>query len=360
MAKNIVICCDGTGNQVTVKENSNIVHLFACLEKSENQNCFYSQGLGTSSPLWVERNRSKFWFKLKAKAFGNSLKLNVLNAYKFIMDHYDEGDKIFLFGFSRGAYTVRVVAGLIRMFGIIQKGNYAHLEQLFDLYENYKSKKKSKKEGKTNEWKVSDDVKIAARIKSSFSKGGKIAFMGIWDSVSSIGNIFFPNTNLPYTYDLKYIKTVRHAVSIDEKRKNFYFQKVRPDTHKDLKEVFFSGDHSDIGGSHSKEGLSKLTLEWMLGEASLFGLKLEKSKVDKYVFGVGEKFQGPNHIQDIHDLHKGIFKVFPAKYREIPDGSLIHISVSNKLMEDQNYNPSNLTNLSKMEIVNNQEIHYER
>lgn len=360
MPKNIVVCCDGTGNKVTVNENSNIVHLFACLEKSANQICYYSPGLGTTTPLWVENYWGKKWFKLKALAVGYSLKNNVLDAYKFIMDNYDDGDHIYFFGFSRGAYTVRVVAGLIRMFGIIQKGNTAHLEQLYNLYQNYTNQDLNRfaKERSKVVKRISGHVKIVARIKSSFSRGeGKMAFMGIWDTVSSVGNIFKTNSNLPYTYNLKHVKSVRHAVAIDEKRKKFMVQKVNPLTHKDLKEVYFAGVHSDIGGSYPEEGLSKISLVWMLGEASSYGLRLDRERVDKYVFGVGGKFQAPDFLLDIHDSYKGLYKIHSPKFREISKGSLIHDSVAQKLQR-KNYNPVNLKSLAGMNLEKDQNIVY--
>lgn len=357
MTKNIIICCDGTGNKVTVNENSNIVHLFACLEKSSNQVCYYSPGLGTITPLWVENALSKKWYKLKAKASGYSIKNNVLDAYKFLMENYEDGDCIYFFGFSRGAYTVRVVAGLIRMFGILQKGNSAHLEQVYNLYQNYRSKDLNKGKDSSVDNTVSDHVKIVARIKSSFSRGVvKIAFMGIWDTVSSVGNVFKTNSNFPYTYNLKHVKSVRHAVAIDEKREKFMVQKVKPN-HKDLKEVYFAGVHSDIGGSYREEGLSKISLVWMLGEASSYGLRLDKKRVDKYVFGVGDKFQAPDFLLDIHDSYKGLYKIFCPIFREIPKGSLIHDSVAQR-QEKLNYKPFNLASLSDMKLELDQEIVY--
>lgn len=360
MSKNIIICCDGTGNKVTVNENSNIVHLFACLEKSGKQTCFYSPGLGTITPLWVENDLSKKWYKLKAMVSGYSLKNNVLDAYKFIMEIFEDGDCIYFFGFSRGAYTVRVVAGLIRMFGILQKGNSSHLEQLYNLYQNYSSGESIKEIelNQSKERRVTDHIKIVARIKSSFSRGeGKIMFMGIWDTVSSIGNVFSSKANSPYTYDLKHIKSVRHAVAIDEKRSEFIVQKVNPLTHRDLKEVYFAGVHSDIGGSYPEEGLSKISLVWLLGEASNYGLRLDKKKVEKYVLGVGGKFQSPDFLLDIHNSYEGLYKVYKPKPRVITAGSLIHVSVFKKIQKT-NYRPLNLGDLSEFKKETDREIVY--
>ena len=154
------------GNKVTVNENSNVVHLFSCLEKNEKQICYYSPGLGTVTPIWKEGKIEKLTHILKDLVGGFSLKRNVLIGYSFLMDNFSEGDNIYLFGFSRGAYTVRVVAGFMEMFGLLQKGNYSHAEELYQLYEKFEGR-----------------FQIPSRIKRSLSRTVIIKFMGIWDSV---------------------------------------------------------------------------------------------------------------------------------------------------------------------------------
>jgi uncharacterized protein (DUF2235 family) len=122
--KNIIICCDGTGNEIS--ENiSNVLKLYRCLRKTgkttPRQMVFYDPGVGTLA-------RPNPWIKWRQDAFaifglatGYGLDDNVLNSYDFIVDNYEEGDEIYLFGFSRGAYTVRVLAGLIHKVGLIAR-----------------------------------------------------------------------------------------------------------------------------------------------------------------------------------------------------------------------------------------------
>ena len=120
MAKNIVICCDGTGNEINANL-SNVLKLFRVARKNEDQVVFYDPGVGTVST-------SDPWCRLKSNALGvwglltgYGLDENVLDAYRFLLDTYADGDRVYLFGFSRGAYTIRVLAGFLRLVGPVER-----------------------------------------------------------------------------------------------------------------------------------------------------------------------------------------------------------------------------------------------
>ena len=125
MPKNIVICCDGTGNSFENPDNdSNVIKLYSTLViDGAKQVGYYHPGVGTlgdpTARNWFSRN----WSKVKGLAFGGGLLDNVGDAYRFMMDVYEVGDQVYLFGFSRGAYTVRALAGVLRMFGVLNSGN---------------------------------------------------------------------------------------------------------------------------------------------------------------------------------------------------------------------------------------------
>lgn len=369
MPKNIIICCDGTSNKVSLKENTNVVHLYSCLVKSKEQITYYNPGVGTLAPTSFKRGYRKFLYKFSDMLTAKTFNVRVKDAYIYLMKHYEEGDKIFLFGFSRGAYTVRMLAGMVKMYGILYSGNESHLEYIFNDYgrispETLKSER-SKYFG------------IANRIKHSFSHKPDIHFVGIWDTVVSIGNLTSYYRPFPYTDSLEGVMTVRHALAIDEKRKHYPPFHVNTD-HKDCKEVWFAGVHSDIGGSYTKEGLSKITLEWMLGEASRYGLKLIKDRVDKYVYGKNSNYQKPDFRQNIENSNTFKHKVssilprpsydsiigfyFDFRFmavREIEDNALVHESVEEKLKHqtsDHSYAPVNLP--KNYVVVLNDSIHY--
>src|SRR5215510_2683950 len=125
MPKNIVVCCDGTGNSVEKPDNdSNVVKLYSTLDFSgKDQVGYYHPGVGTMGDPMARNKLSSLWSRVKGLAFGGGLLNNVSDAYRFIMNAYEQGDRIFLFGFSRGAYTVRALAGVLHMFGALQAGN---------------------------------------------------------------------------------------------------------------------------------------------------------------------------------------------------------------------------------------------
>src|ERR1700722_2095074 len=123
MARNIVICCDGTANEFA-HDNTNVVKLFYALGHDPNkQITFYHPGLGTMEPAGALTTFSRQVTKLLGKALGYGLSNDIRDAYSFLMENYEKHDKVFLFGFSRGAYTVRAVCSLLYMYGLIRKGN---------------------------------------------------------------------------------------------------------------------------------------------------------------------------------------------------------------------------------------------
>ena len=301
--KNIVICLDGTGNQI--EENlSNVLKLYRTLKKDKNQIVFYDQGVGTleTTQTWGRwKQNIKYVFGL---AFGYGLDRNVLQAYEFLVQNYVEqkidgktvGDQIYIFGFSRGAHTARVLAGLIYEIGILRP-EQKHLSGAALLaYKQSARVKVANYEG---------DGKNFRRIVDS--RTATVKFLGVFDTVSSV---FVPNPNgllpplvlekLPHTLENPSVKHFRHAISLDESRRLFRLDRweegqiFKPKVHavgeveqQDAKEVWFSGYHSDVGGGHERKnsGLSQYPLIWMLKEAKAEGLQVF-DRMEKYVTGV--------------------------------------------------------------------------
>ncbi len=277
MPKNIIICCDGTDNKMTLDRNTNVIHLYSFLEKSDNQVAYYSPGVGTIAPDNI-KNAILRWFSMVWDlATAYSLEANVMDAYKYLMNTYEDGDKIYLFGFSRGAYTVRMLSGLIEMFGLLDKGNENHLRHLLKVY--------SQKDEKFH---------LGSKIRGLFTREIKIHFIGVWDTVVAIGNPFSFYNSYPYSSRLSIANTVRHAVSIDERRKHYRLTHLQNRNNPDHHEVYFAGVHSDVGGSYpeNESGLSRISLKWMLGEASQYDLLLNKIKISEF-------FASYNHNEDI-------------------------------------------------------------
>ena len=340
MAKNIVICCDGTDNQLTINENTNVIHLYSCLKLDAQQVGYYSPGVGTIAPDNYKNVLLKNYYLLRDLLSAKSLHGNVLDAYVFLMNSYEEGDKIYLYGFSRGAYTVRMLSGMIEMFGLLHKGNTNHLRYILEVYS-----------------KGDKIFETAKSFKKRFAKEIGIEFIGVWDTVVSMGGLIDFYKSYPYSRKLTVAKVVRHAVSIDERRKHFDFSAVNKE-HPNLKEVFFAGVHSDVGGGYPEEGLSKICFEWMLSESREHGLILNDSEVENVLQNNPPDVNGIVH--NSFDLKFNVFDFIPrprynkdGKYskwlldfrvgphRKIEEGSFIHASVLEKI-KTGNYKPKNI------------------
>ena len=262
MSRNIVVCCDGTAGEYGLQK-SNVVRLYASLSRdTHRQLAFYDPGVGTlTAPPRLGAPLRLIQAGL-GLAFGYGLMRNVQDAYRYLMQTYSTGDRIFIFGFSRGAYAARVLAGVLHKCGLLSPHNDNLLPYVFKMYEH------------TSTGRVSNG------FRKTFAQRVRVHFLGVWDTVSSVGWVYNPVT-LPYTAENPCVDVVRHAVSIHERR-CFYRQNLwTPSAGQDVREVWFAGDHSDVGGSYPEResGLSQLCLQWMLDHARQHGLLLDPERL---------------------------------------------------------------------------------
>jgi uncharacterized protein (DUF2235 family) len=403
--RNIVICCDGTGNEIS--ENiSNVLKLYRCLRKTEKtqprQLVFYDPGVGTLE-------RPDVWHKLKQDfnailglATGYGLDDNVLAAYDFLVRNFRDGDQIYLFGFSRGAYTARVLAGLIHKVGLISpeqanlagSGLIAYKQFSSDeapkLRANLKLLTDAGDEDGPLPQTPFDNAAQFARICSS--RWPTIRFVGVWDTVASVivprpDRFYLPSMEeLAFTIANPSVQTFRQAISIDERRSMFRckhwhapqtFQHNRfNDAHaepQDILQVWFAGVHGDIGGGYPEResGLSKYPLLWMIDEAIKCGLQVNPRSVNQLVWGRQRKgspfsYVPPDVRGELHQSLRGawwILEYIPksAKYKEWParesrfgfyipeaeprlirEGAVIHESVVKRMEAMPSYRPVNM------------------
>jgi uncharacterized protein (DUF2235 family) len=355
-----VVCCDGTGNQYGV-ENSNVVKLYWTLSEQDKQVAYYHPGVGTMGARNALTAIGKWWTRVRGLAFGYGFSDNIADVYSFLMKEFSAGDQIFIFGFSRGAYTARAICGVLHMFGVLTPGNEALIPYVLRLY---KSNDPCKAE-------------IAKNFKSTFCVDCKPYFLGLWDTVSSVGWILDPinvkSGHLPYTALLPDVPILRHAVSIDERRAFFRQNLIHEPVPQgqNLKQVWFAGVHSDVGGSYAEceSGLSKIALRWMLCEAQSAGLMLDPQKVVDMLGGKPPHIP-PDPTGEKHESLQGFWWVgefwpklchYPvpvpgqstpewkarirlnlARPRTIPAGAHIHQSVFDRMRDIPDYRPKNL------------------
>jgi uncharacterized protein (DUF2235 family) len=378
MSRNIVICCDGTGNEIGANI-SNVLKLYRIVQKSPSQIVFYDPGVGT---LARPDPFTKFQQDAKAVlglATGYGLDDNVLAAYEFLIDHYQDGDAVYLFGFSRGAHTVRVLAGFLHMMGLLAPEQKILAGYALTAYK------------KTSESGAFEDAWQFARIVSS--RWLTIKFIGVWDTVASMivprpdRFYTFSLLTLPYTQKNPNVQIFRQAMAIDERRRMFRlspwddqqefvanrFSKPRQSVPQDVKQVWFAGVHSDVGGGYPEKesGLSKFPLLWMIGEATAKGLVVNTATLNHLAKGVpraGSRFTyvAPDVRADPHDSmtagwrvlewipKANKYKEWPARKsvlghyipaaepRPIPDNAFVHESVIRRTEQVPAYRPVNL------------------
>ena len=405
--KNIVVCCDGTGNEIS--ENiSNVLKLYRVLRKTgktqPRQVVFYDPGVGTLA-------RPDPWTKLKQDAItilglatGYGFDDNVLAAYEFLISQYEEGDEIYLFGFSRGAYTVRVLAALIHRIGLLSPQQINLAGAALTAYKQAGSTPDPVAPSAPTE--TSDGFDDAnqpvpltrddrasqfARIVST--RWPTIKFVGVWDTVASV---IVPRPDRFYVFSLQTlantrnnpsVRIFRQAIAIDERRRMFRldpwdepqtfmhnrFSATNNAEPQDAQQVWFSGVHADIGGGYPEEesGLSKFPLIWMIDEAVKHGLAVDPRTVHQLAWGVPRKgspfsYVRPDIMRDPHNSMSSIWRLLEwwpkrDKYKEwsarksvlghylpkaeprfIPPGAFIHQSVIDRMAAVPNYKPENL------------------
>ena len=393
--KGIFVCCDGTGNEFAAKDsphgNSNVVKLYTALKLDNEQVAYYHPGVGTLGDPG-KKGLARKWSVIRGLAFGSGFEDNVLDAYRYLMQHYANGDRVYIFGFSRGAYTARALAGLLHGYGLLCRGNEGHIPYAWRMYTQKTASQKKK-----NEHSVQPDT----TFRDTFShKNFSIHFIGLWDTVSSVGWITTPLRLLDMAENAM-IQRGRHAVSIDERRcfyrDNLYGEPVEveipaasSDTPaeaatpeiQDVLQVWFSGVHSDVGGSYkqSQSGLANIPLKWMIEETRKAGAVFDDERV-RIVLGTSGPTATTRATAELAEIYKkptsdmlhpslhGIWwllELFPHRYydkddssvrkrislgayRKIPAGSLVHPSVKKRFKADASYRPKNIASEELMD-----------
>ena len=315
--KRIILCADGTGNKGGVTPDTNVFRIFNAVAKTDQngirQITYYDKGVGTSS--------NKFLSSITG-AFGFGLNRNIRELYEYLARHYNHGDEIYLFGFSRGAATVRAFAGMVQTCGLLS------------LYHNPDDGPANRKRKLEADFQKEIDAAMAFYVdhgvqsRTSFkipipekltklwgdsytpSDQVPIKFIGVWDTVSALGfpkdwswifNRFFNLLDKTsdavwphrfYNYQLsERVENVYHALALDDERRTFHprvwREEEKPDSNgkllrpKNIEQVWFSGVHSNVGGGYVRDGLSFVTLNWMIKRAAVYGLAFKKDIAER-------------------------------------------------------------------------------
>ncbi|MEL7036230.1 MAG: DUF2235 domain-containing protein [Cyanobacteria bacterium J06592_8] len=267
--KRLVVCCDGTWQKLNNPYPTNVVKFAQAVKSIASdgvpQIVFYDEGIGTEGGL----------NSLLGGAFGQGIDKNIQDGYRFLCLNYIKGDEIYLFGFSRGAYTVRSLAGLIYNSGLLSRPYIRLASEAYELYRDSFIKPKDSR---------------LVQFRQEHGERVPIKLLGCWDTVGSLGipevslfSVFTQKFNQRYRFHdtslSPIIENALHAVAIDEPRKAFSVTPMTPSRHSQtqvVRQVWFPGDHGCIGGGVEEvRGLSDCALKWMIDAIGQLGLGLE-------------------------------------------------------------------------------------
>jgi uncharacterized protein (DUF2235 family) len=343
--KRLITCSDGTWNKPGNTDRgkpvlTNVERMFQCIceedtadpEQPVAQLKFYDEGVGTGSALAD---------KLLGGITGAGIDKNIKDVYTFLVLNYEPGDEIYLFGFSRGAYTARSIAGLIRNCGMLKPGYLSLIDKAYELYRD------------RNKYTAPDsDLMKAFRRQYAWENITPIKFIGVWDTVGSLG-IPLPwyklrNRTKYQFHDVTLSSTVEYAcqaLAIDERRKLFMptlWEKsntVKNDPlHKQkMEQRWFAGVHSNVGGGYVDTGLSDIALNWLVKKAHEAGLCYYPDVVTQ----IKGDFRG-----ELRNSYSALYWLWFPVWRSIQLNDDTHQFIDDSVWErfsyDQHYMPMNL------------------
>ena len=360
MAKNIILCSDGTGNTAVKGRGTNVFKLFEGVDLNghridphrDAQLAFYDDGVGTESNAVL---------RALGGAAGIGLSRNVRQLYKELSRVYDPGDRIFLFGFSRGAFTVRTLAGLIGTCGVLQAEHPdivdatrldAAIEQAYSAYRSRYSAVFSRAYRRLRNRPAAQQALDDFHACWPVHRPVRIRFIGVWDTVDAVGMPFalsqiinewvvrykFPTQTLG-----EHVEAACHALAIDDARLSFepvLWKAADGDTR--IEQVWFAGAHANVGGGYPKQGMSLVALDWMLSKASEAGLRLQPFDM--------ELFRGHASVDDmLYDSRAGLAAFYRWAPRDVTAycrksnmAPAIHLSVAERIAHGTaDYAPGN-------------------
>lgn len=342
MPRNLVLCLDGTSNEPETG-TTNVARMFQLASKSDDQLVFYDPGVGTMGARGAVTPMGRRLTRLAGLVVGFGIKDNLEEAYGWLTENWQPGDQIYLFGFSRGAYTARALSGMLRTVGLLRGGAGNLTPYALKLYAK-----------KGDEHATEPQEKEFWRVRREFgnhfgrpefphafdTSQHQVHFLGVWDTVKSVGwlngKARFEQARWPFTAKIQNVEIARHAMAIDERRRPFPVYRFDPalvaGSQGRLQEVWFAGVHSDVGGQFEDHRLSDIALDWMVREAALAGMRVDE-KAYKRLLGHAWDKPAPADlaIGEIH-ANAGVWGLAGGwQGRTILPGDAVHPSVHQRI-----------------------------
>ena len=271
MSRNLVVCLDGTRNEPETGP-TNVTRLYDLAVKDDRQLVYYDPGVGTMGARSATTRAGRWLTRAGGLVLGHGVRENVEEAYGFLLRAYQPGDRIFIFGFSRGAYTARALTGMLRTVGLLRPGADNLVPYAMKLYA---------KGGRRGQTEAAERAfwRLRSEFTDKFGNPGfpsrfqpQVEFLGVWDTVKSVGWLNWraqlEQARWPFTRKVSNARVVRHARSLDERRRPYGEYRVDADELAApggrVRELWFAGVHSDVGGTFADDhALADIALKWM-------------------------------------------------------------------------------------------------
>jgi uncharacterized protein (DUF2235 family) len=351
--RNLVLCLDGTNNEPETGA-TNVARIYDLAEKNAGQLVYYDPGVGTMGARGSVTRFGKAMTRVAGLVAGFGIKDNLEEAYTWLSRNYQKGDRIYVFGFSRGAYTARALTGMLRTVGLLRPGSENLVPYAVKLYTKAGPGAEAGPEAKAAEKKFWDQRDEFVRVfgnpdfPTMFNREvPQVHFLGVWDTVKTVGwlnvKARFETARWPFTRKIDNVGTARHAMAIDERRRLYapyrFDQATVARSAGDHQEMWFAGVHSDVGGQFPDDHrLSDIALSWMVHAAERAEFRVIKQKY-RWMLGVrfDEELPADHAMGRIH-TNENIWRLLGFRRREIPNGDRIHPTVQYRILHSD-YRP---------------------
>ncbi len=344
MTRTIVMCLDGTNNE---PENgmTNVARTYAVAVKDDDQLVYYDPGVGTMGARGAVTPWGRKATRAAGLIAGFGIKDNLEEAYSWLAEHYRRGDRIMVFGFSRGAYTARALTGMLHTVGLIRPGTANLVPYAVKLYAQ-SGKEQPTKEEKQDYWRTRrsflDQFGNSDFVHPFDPHRYQVRYAGLWDTVKSVGwlnaRARIEQARWPYTDKIAHVEYARHAMSIDEKRRFYPIDRLDADlvaaSEGRLQEAWFAGVHSDVGGQYLDDHrLSDIAFTWVLQGAVEVGFRLDPKRYRPLVGSRpwGEPLPADYCTGTIHQVPRRWWWLGGWSPRSIGEGDTAHPSVHDRI-----------------------------
>ena len=365
--RNLVVCLDGTGNQPETGF-TNVARLFDVAEKSPRQLVYYDPGVGTLGAPAAISPWGKALTQFAGLVAGYGIKDNIAQAYTWLAHQYQPGDRIYVFGFSRGAYTARALTGMLRTVGLLHADADNLVPYALKLYANSGGSvpdpavqpDENTKKSERQFWKLRNDFRLRfgnPAFPNPFDTARKqVQFLGLWDTVKTVGwlnvKARLEIARWPFTDNLANVDIARHALAIDERRRPFLPQRLKPEvvaaSQGRLQERWFAGVHGDIGGQDTADDqLPDIAFCWIAQAARTAGLRFDAQRYGRLVgINLGDELPADRALGTITPNVKWWVLAGGWRTRPIRPDDTIDPSVPYRIQQSSTwpkpYRPSNL------------------